>query len=115
MKLLSGVLLALGACTSCASAQVELKTYAGDNGYIDVQALTCAQLANTYQEDADYLMVWYSGLAKKHLMRVDRTKQLGHEIIVYCKANRDRKVIQAIDVVFDDYRKRNNIQDERVS
>ena len=38
-----------------AAAQVELKTYADSDGYIDVQALTCAQLANTYQEDADYL------------------------------------------------------------
>jgi hypothetical protein len=38
-----------------AAAQVELKTYANANGYIDVQALTCAQLANTYQEDADHL------------------------------------------------------------
>ena len=27
-------------------AQVELKTYADRDGYIDVQALTCAQLAN---------------------------------------------------------------------
>jgi hypothetical protein len=44
-----------------ASAQVELKTYADSDGYIDVQKLTCAQLANTFQEDADYLTVWYSG------------------------------------------------------
>jgi hypothetical protein len=89
-------------------AQVELKTYANADGYIDVQALTCAQLANTYQEDADYLTVWYSGwyngLAKKHMMKVDRAKDLEHQIIVYCKANRDKKVIQAIDVVFNEYR-----------
>ena len=38
----------------CAFAQVELKNYADANGYIDVQKLTCAQLANTYQEDADF-------------------------------------------------------------
>jgi hypothetical protein len=44
-----------------AYAQVELKTYADRDGYIDVQKLTCAQLANTFQEDADYLTVWYSG------------------------------------------------------
>ena len=46
-----------------AAAQVELKTYANTDGYIDVQALTCAQLANTYQEDADYLTVWRRDLA----------------------------------------------------
>ena len=38
-----------------AYSQVELKTYADSDGYIDVQKLTCAQLANTFQEDADYL------------------------------------------------------------
>lgn len=91
-----------------AYAQVELKTYADRDGYIDVQALTCAQLANTFQEDADHLATWYSGwyngLGKKHMMQVDRAKSLEHEIIVYCKANQDKKVIQAIDVVFKAYR-----------
>jgi hypothetical protein len=38
-----------------AVAQVELKTYSDSDGYLDVQKLTCAQLANTFQEDADYL------------------------------------------------------------
>jgi len=55
-----------------AFAQVELKTYADRDGYLDVQKLTCAQLASTFQEDADYLAAWYSGwyngLAKKHVM-----------------------------------------------
>ncbi len=97
-----------------AYAQVELKTYANRDGYVDVQALTCAQLANTFQEDADYLTTWYSGwyngLAKKHMMKVDRAKALEHELIVYCKANQGKKVIQAIDVVFKVYRAEQGIQ-----
>ncbi|MCA6118156.1 hypothetical protein J6524_25245 [Bradyrhizobium sp. WSM 1738] len=97
-----------------AYAQVELKTYADSNGYIDVQKLTCAQLANTFQEDADYLTAWYSGwyngLAKKHMMEVDRAKALEHEVIVHCKANRDKKVIEAIDVVFKAYRAEKGIK-----
>ena len=101
------------AAATPAAAQVELKAYANADGYIDVQALTCAQLANTFQEDADYLTVWYSGwyngLAKKHMMKVDRAKGLEHEIIVYCKANQDKKVIQAIDVVFNAYREERGI------
>jgi hypothetical protein len=105
--------LAIAAATPVA-AQVELKTYANADGYIDVQALTCAQLANTFQEDADYLTVWYSGwyngLAKKHTMKVDRSKELEHQIIVYCKANQDKKVIQAIDVVFNAYREEKGIK-----
>src|SRR4051812_37541937 len=94
--------------SGAAFAQVELRTYADGDGYIDVQKLTCAQLANTFQEDADYLTVWYSGwyngLGKKHMMQVDRAKSLEHEVIVHCKANPGKKVIEAIDVVFKDYR-----------
>ena len=95
--LLSGLLALL------ANAQVELKEYADAKGYIDVQKLTCRQLANTYQEDADFLGVWYSGwyngLAKRHAINVPRVKRNIHEVIVYCKANQDKKIIEAIDVV----------------
>jgi HdeA/HdeB family len=97
-----------------AFAQVELKTYADPDGYLDVQKLTCAQLANTFQEDADYLAAWYSGwyngLAKKHLMQVARARSLQHEVIVHCKANPGKKVIEAIDVVFKDYRTEQGIK-----
>lgn len=89
--------------TVTSQAQVELKNYADANGYIDVQKLTCAQLAGTFQEDADFLGVWYSGwyngLAKKHALNVKRTKDGIHNVIVYCKANPTKKVIQAIDVI----------------
>ena len=83
-----------------ASAQVELKTYAISDGYLDVQKLTCAQLAGTFQEDADYLAAWYSGryngLGKKHLMQVSRANALQQVVIVHCKANLGKKVIDAI-------------------
>jgi hypothetical protein len=102
------------AFASQAFAQVELKTYADGDGYLDVQKLTCAQLANTFQEDADYLAAWYSGwyngLAKKHVMQVTRARSLQHEVIVHCKANPGKKVIEAIDVVFKDYRTEQGIK-----
>ena len=89
--------------TMMSHAQVELKNYADAKGYIDVQQLTCAQLAGTFQEDADFLGVWYSGwyngLAKKHAINVSRTKEGIHNVIVYCKANPTKKVIQAIDFI----------------
>jgi hypothetical protein len=66
------------------------------------------QLAGTFQEDADYLAAWYSGwyngLARKHVMQIARAKAMQHEVIVYCKANPSKKVIEAIDVVFKNYR-----------
>lgn len=94
---------------SASQAQVELKNYADAKGYIDVQKLTCAQLAGTFQEDADFLGVWYSGwyngLAKKHALNVSRTKAGIHNVIVYCKANPARTVIQAIDVMLKEEKK----------
>jgi hypothetical protein len=100
---------ALSSVASVAYAQVELKNYANANGYLDVQKLTCAQLAGTFQEDADFLGVWYSGwyngLAKKHALNVPRTKAGIHNVIVYCKANPEKKIIQAIDVMLKDERK----------
>jgi hypothetical protein len=85
------------------SAQTPLTNYADDKGYIDVQKMTCGQLAGTFQEDADFLGVWYSGwyngLGKKHAINVDRVKKNIHEVIVYCKENKDKKIIQAIAAV----------------
>ena len=93
---------------------VSLSEYVDKNGFIDVQALTCAQLANTYQEDADMLMTWYSGwyngLAKKHYFHLDRGVALEHQVIVYCKANPKKKVIEAIAVVFKDERIKKGIK-----
>ena len=89
-----------------ASAQVPLSTYMDEKGYIDVQALTCAQLANTFQEDADYLAAWYSGwyngLAKRHYAHFPRAKSGEHDLIVYCKAHPEAKIIHAIDVLLKD-------------
>lgn len=85
-----------------AQAQTPLTAYADTKGNIDVQALTCNQLANTFQEDADFLTIWYSGwyngLANYSKLKVDRAKELEHRVIVYCKANRNVKVIKAMDI-----------------
>jgi hypothetical protein len=86
-----------------ASAQVELKTYADEKGYVNVRALTCAQLAGTFQEDADFLGVWYSGWynghMKRHSINVERVKKGIHEVIVFCKANPEVKVVDAVEAL----------------
>jgi len=96
-----------------ANAQVDLSTYADAEGYIDVQALTCAQLAGTWQDQADLLTTWYSGwyngLAKKHYINISRSKESEHDVIVYCKANPQVKIIQAIDVVLKKWREERGI------
>ena len=101
MSALAAVAIVFSAWGS--QAQVELSKYADSKGYIDVQKLTCAQLANTFQEDADFLGVWYSGwyngLAKKSAINIPRVKQGIHEVIVHCQANKGKRIIQAIDYV----------------
>ena len=112
-KILIAAAILGGLSASSAQAQVELKTYSDANGYIDVQKLTCAQLAGTFQEDADLLTTWYSGwyngLAKKHFINVARSKEAEHETIVYCKANPNVTVIKAIGNVIDTMRKEKGI------
>ena len=101
-------------CAGAAQAQVELSTYADADGNLDVQKLTCAQLAGTFQEDADFMTVWYSGwyngLANFSKMKVDRAKELEHRVIVYCKAHPKTKVITAMDINIKKMRKEQGIK-----
>ena len=53
---------------------------------------------------------WYNGLAKKHYMDVRKGKEAEHEVIVYCKAHPELKIIQAMDVVFKGMRERLGIE-----
>jgi len=95
----------LAASLAPSFAQVELKTYEDEKGYINVKALTCAQLAGTFQEDANFLGVWYAGWFnghnKKHSFNLERVQAGTHDVIVYCKSNPDKKVIDAIGEVLN--------------
>ena len=111
--------LAIAMASGAKADPVDLTTYADANGNLDIQALTCAQLAGTFQEDADFMTVWYSGwyngLAGYSKMKVDRAKELEHRVIVYCKAHADVKVIKAMDINIKQMRKELGIkvEDER--
>lgn len=97
-------------------AQTDLSAFADANGYLDVQKLTCAQLAGTWQGDADRLTAWYSGwyngLARKHFLDIRKSKEAEHEVILYCKAHPDELIIEAIAVVFKDMRAKLGIRME---
>jgi hypothetical protein len=90
------------AIQATAPPQVELPKLAGPGGVIDAEKLTCGQLASTYQEDADFLLVWYSGLhsglSQQHQIDVAKVKAGIHNVIVYCKTNRDKLLVQAVDM-----------------
>jgi hypothetical protein len=106
--------VAISMSGSTAKAQVDLSAYADPEGFLDVQTLTCAQLAGTWQGQADLLTAWYSGwyngLAKKHYMDILKGREAEHEVIVYCKANPEIKIIQAMDIVFKSMRERMGIK-----
>ncbi|CAM5762828.1 hypothetical protein LMIY3S_00609 [Labrys miyagiensis] len=112
--LVVGAILGFGMAGARAQEATPLSKYVDANGFLDVQALTCAQLADTYQEDADALTTWYSGwyngLAHKHFLDFKKGKEAEHEVIVYCKAHRDKKIIEAIAVVFKDERAKLGIE-----
>ncbi len=113
-KILILATTALALAGSDVQAQTDLTAYADAEGYIDVQALTCAALAGTWQGDADRLTTWYSGwyngLAKKHFFNIARSKELEHEVIVYCKANPQVRIIEALDVMFKQERFRSGFK-----
>ena len=95
---------------------VDLSAYADKNGFIDVTALTCGQLANTYQQDANVLMAWYSGwyngLGHKHYMDYKKGRELEHLVIEYCKQHENEKIIHAISVNLKDMRAEGMMQEK---
>lgn len=114
MKRLAILAALCAAMTQSADAQVDLSSYADANGFIDVQKLNCAQLAGTWQGDADMLTSWYSGwyngLARKHYLDLRKGREAEHEVIVYCKAHPEQLIIEAIAVAFKDMRAKLGIE-----
>src|SRR3981189_2390680 len=106
--------VAITMAASGARAQVDLSAYADAEGFLDIQALTCAQLAGTWQDQADLLSAWYSGwyngLAKRHYMDIRKGREAEHELIVYCKANPQLRIIQAIAIALKGMRQKLGIK-----
>jgi hypothetical protein len=106
--MLLGFSMAMAMLAPAMADPVDLSAYVDANGFIDVQALTCAQLANTYQSDANVLMAWYSGwyngLGHKHYMDYKKGRELEHQVIEYCKAHLDESIIHAIGLMLKEDR-----------
>ncbi len=43
---------------------------------------------------------WYNGLAKKHYIDITKVKEAEHDVIEYCKAHQDIRIIEAMPVIF---------------
>ena len=114
MSVLLGSAAILGTLSAASADPVGLDAYVDANGFIDVQTLTCAQLANTYQEDANALTSWYSGwyngLAHKHYLDYRKGREAEHLVIEFCKEHPQDKIIHAIAIVFKDMRAEEGIE-----
>ena len=85
------------------ATQVELPTYAAPSGNIDTDKLTCGQFANLPPEDADFLgtwtVGWQNGAVKNRAINVGKVREAIRGVAAYCKANKDKKFVQAVDAV----------------
>jgi len=76
--------------------RVPLSQYADANGNIDVQRLNCGQIADAPIEDASFFLSWYSGWyygsERKRGINPARVRYVVHNVVDYCKSNRDRKL-----------------------
>lgn len=77
--------------------------YADPSGNIDIATLTCGQLTSTYQEDAEFVLLWssgwYNGLAHRSALNMPLIKQGIRDVIAFCQANRQMRLTEAIEAV----------------
>jgi hypothetical protein len=76
--------------------RIALSQYADANGNIDVQRLTCGQIADASIDDASFFLSWYSGwyygTEKRRGINPARVRYVIHSVVDYCRTNRDRKL-----------------------
>lgn len=84
---------------------VPLSTYADANGNINIQALTCAQLALASPADTGLLVTWYSGwyagLGKKRGINMARVQYAIRNVADYCKVNQNQRLSEALNVLLN--------------
>jgi hypothetical protein len=83
--------------------QMLLERYADANGNIDARQLTCGHLDGISADEAELLLAWYSGWyngsVKRHEVNLPRIRYVIRNVIDYCKANRDKKLIDVVEMM----------------
>jgi len=83
--------------------RVTLGSFVNAGGVIDTQRLTCADLADASAEEAQLFLMWYSGwyagTAKKRGLDLARTQTAVQTVMTYCKSNRDKKLVQVLELM----------------
>ena len=86
-----------------AQPRAALSRYADANGNIDVQRLTCGEIADSPPQEAEFFLSWYSGWytgeAKKREFNLARVRYAIGNVLEYCKANPDKRIVQVMDLM----------------
>jgi HdeA/HdeB family len=89
-----------GVRTETRSALAKL---ADANGNIDVQHITCGQLADASPAESElvltYFSGWYGGLAKRRGINLARVRYAIRTVGDFCKANRDKSLVQTMELM----------------
>ena len=86
-----------------ARPRVTLGSLVNPSGVLDAQRLSCAELADTSPDEAQLFLAWYSGwyagTAKKRGLNPARTQNAIQGVMDYCKSNRDKKIVQVMELM----------------
>jgi HdeA/HdeB family protein len=86
-----------------AQPRAALSRYADANGNIDVRRLTCGEIADSPPQEAEFFLSWYSGWysgeAKKRGINLARVRYAIGNVLEYCKANPDKRIVQVMDLM----------------
>jgi hypothetical protein len=82
---------------------IALSKFADANGNIDIQRLSCGDLADSANGDAELFLAWYSGSyerpAKARTVNMARLRYAIRATVDYCKANRDKSLVKATELM----------------
>jgi hypothetical protein len=83
--------------------RVTLGSFVNASGVIEAQRLTCGELADAAPNEAQLLLAWYSGwyagTAKRRGLNPSRTLNTIQGVMDYCRGNRDKKVVQVMELM----------------
>ena len=83
--------------------RVTLGSLVNASGVIEAQRLTCAELADAAPDETTLFLAWYSGwyaaTAKKRGLNPARVQGAIRSVVDYCKGNRDRKIVQVMELM----------------
>lgn len=86
-----------------AAPRVALGSFANAAGVIETQRVSCGDIADAPPDEATLFLAWYSGWyggsAKRRGMSWARTREAIHTVIQYCGGNRDKKIVQVMELM----------------